>query len=122
MRQLLYLLHHSLRPGTGALSARWSTAVEQTRRTWRQEGYREIVLTGIEISSWGQDLKNGETLIDLTGGGLHRRTGCPHPAGEPGAPDHHRGVLPPGGRPAEPLPPVPLVAAKSGCDDTLRSG
>ena len=30
-----------------------------------EEGYREIVLTGIEISSWGQDLKNGETLIDL---------------------------------------------------------
>ena len=29
------------------------------------EGYREIVLTGIEISSWGHDLKNGKTLIDL---------------------------------------------------------
>ena len=29
------------------------------------EGYREIVVTGIEISSWGQDLKDGETLIDL---------------------------------------------------------
>ena len=29
------------------------------------QGYRELVLTGIEISSWGQDLKNGETLIDL---------------------------------------------------------
>ncbi len=29
------------------------------------EGYREIVLTGIEISSWGKDLKNGQSLIDL---------------------------------------------------------
>ena len=29
------------------------------------QGYREIVLTGIEISSWGRDLKTGETLIDL---------------------------------------------------------
>ena len=29
------------------------------------EGYREIVLTGIEISSWGKDLKTGQTLIDL---------------------------------------------------------
>ena len=28
-------------------------------------GYREIVLTGIEISSWGKDLKTGESLIDL---------------------------------------------------------
>ncbi len=31
----------------------------------RREGYREVVLTGIEISSWGQDLPTGETLIDL---------------------------------------------------------
>lgn len=29
------------------------------------EGYRELVLTGIEISSWGADLKNGSGLIDL---------------------------------------------------------
>lgn len=29
------------------------------------EGYREIVLTGIEISSWGNDLKDGRSLIDL---------------------------------------------------------
>ena len=28
-------------------------------------GYRELVLTGIEISSWGRDLKTGEGLIDL---------------------------------------------------------
>ena len=39
-------------------------AVEQTRQL-RQEGYREIVITGIEISSWGHDLKNGTSLIDL---------------------------------------------------------
>ena len=32
------------------------------------EGYREIVLTGIEISSWGHDLKTGESLIDLIEG------------------------------------------------------
>ena len=29
------------------------------------QGYRELVLTGIEISSWGHDLKNGQGLIDL---------------------------------------------------------
>ena len=40
------------------------TAAEQTRQL-AAEGYREIVVTGIEISSWGQDLKDGETLIDL---------------------------------------------------------
>lgn len=40
-------------------------AVEQAARL-AAEGYREIVLTGIEISSWGHDLKNGLGLIDLT--------------------------------------------------------
>ena len=40
------------------------TAVAQTAQL-RAEGYRELVLTGIEISSWGHDLKNGTGLIDL---------------------------------------------------------
>lgn len=30
-----------------------------------EKGYREVVLTGIEISSWGRDLKTGQTLTDL---------------------------------------------------------
>ena len=29
------------------------------------EGYQELVLTGIEISSWGRDLEKGQSLIDL---------------------------------------------------------
>ena len=39
-------------------------AVEQAAEL-KAEGYQEIVLTGIEISSWGKDLKNGLSLIDL---------------------------------------------------------
>ena len=39
-------------------------AVAESLRLAR-EGYREIVLTGIEISSWGRDLKTGQTLTDL---------------------------------------------------------
>ena len=39
-------------------------AVEQTRGLQAQ-GYREIVLTGIEISSWGHEWRDGSTLIDL---------------------------------------------------------
>ena len=39
-------------------------AVAQTRQL-QAEGYRELVFTGIEISSWGQDLHNGTGLIDL---------------------------------------------------------
>ena len=31
----------------------------------KNQGYQEIVLTGIEISSWGRDLCQGTTLIDL---------------------------------------------------------
>ena len=30
-----------------------------------EQGYKEIVLTGIEISSWGQDLRNGQGPTDL---------------------------------------------------------
>jgi len=41
-----------------------SEAVEETKRL-AKEGYREIVLTGIEISSWGKDLKDGTGPIDL---------------------------------------------------------
>ena len=40
------------------------TAVAQVQAL-RDQGYREVVVTGIEISSWGQDLKTGETLQDL---------------------------------------------------------
>ena len=39
-------------------------AARQTRQL-AEEGYREVVLTGIEISSWGQDLPGEESLIDL---------------------------------------------------------
>jgi len=39
-------------------------AAEQAARL-EAEGYREVVLTGIEISSWGHDFKTGQTLIDL---------------------------------------------------------
>ena len=39
-------------------------AVAEARRM-EEQGYREIVLTGIEISSWGKDLRNGLSLIDL---------------------------------------------------------
>ena len=39
-------------------------AVSETARL-AGEGYQELVITGIEISSWGHDLKNGLSLIDL---------------------------------------------------------
>ena len=41
-----------------------NAAVEQARGL-AAEGYREIVLTGIEVASWGRDLKDGSTFSDL---------------------------------------------------------
>ena len=39
-------------------------AVQQVKEL-RAQGYREVVVTGIEISSWGADLKNGQKPQDL---------------------------------------------------------
>ena len=47
-----------------ARSAPLETVAAQAAQL-KAEGYREIVITGIEISSWGRDLKNGLGLIDL---------------------------------------------------------
>jgi threonylcarbamoyladenosine tRNA methylthiotransferase MtaB len=50
-----------------------------------EEGYLELTITGIEISSWGHDLKNGLSLIDLLEGvcqaapGLRVRLGSLEP-------------------------------------------
>ena len=40
------------------------------------EGYQELVLTGIEISSWGRDLKDGTSLIDLVEAVCAAAPGC----------------------------------------------
>ena len=56
-------------PGAGCApcSRGREQAGEQAARL-AAEGYRELVLTGIEISSWGQDLGGGASLIDLVEG------------------------------------------------------
>ena len=71
-------------------------AVAAGAAAWREEGYREIVFTGIEISSWGHDLQRTAP----------RSSTCSRPSppprgdmrlrlGSPGAADHHGGLLPP---------------------------
>ena len=40
------------------------------------EGYQELVLTGIEISSWGQERKDGTALVDLVEGVCQAAPGC----------------------------------------------
>ena len=93
-------------------------AVAQTRRL-REEGYRELVITGIEISGWGHDLKNGETLIDLleaaskAAGDMRLRLGSLEPRTI--TEDFCR-------RAARLLNLCPHfhLSMQSGCDDTLR--
>lgn len=94
------------------------TAVEQTVQLCR-EGYQEIVLTGIEISSWGRDLKNGESLIDLmeavcrAAGPVRIRLGSLEP----------RTITEDFCRRAAALPnlcPQFHLSMQSGCDETLR--
>jgi len=41
-----------------------------------EEGYRELVLTGIELSSWGRDLRDGSALIDLIEAVCAAAPGC----------------------------------------------
>ena len=95
-----------------------AAAVAQTAQLW-QEGYRELVLTGIEISGWGHDLKTGETLIDLleavsaAAGDMRLRLGSLEP----------RTVTEDFCRRAAQLPnlcPHFHLSLQSGCDDTLR--
>ena len=95
-----------------------ATAVAQTEQL-RREGYRELVLTGIEISSWGHDLKNGESLIDLleavsaAAGDMRLRLGSLEP----------RTITEDFCRRAAALPnlcPHFHLSLQSGCDATLR--
>ncbi len=82
-------------------------------------GYREIVLTGIEISSWGADLKNGLRLTDLietvcaAAPGVRIRLGSLEP----------RTVTEDFCRRCAALPnlcPQFHLSLQSGCDETLR--
>ena len=93
-------------------------AVAQTRQL-REEGYKEIVITGIEISSWGHDLKNGQSLIDLLeavsaeAGEMRLRLGSLEP----------RTITEDFCRRAVKLPnlcPHFHLSMQSGCDETLR--
>ena len=93
-------------------------AVRQTEQL-RREGYREVVFTGIEISSWGQDFKDGRSLIDLleavsaAAGDMRLRLGSLEP----------RTITEDFCRRASKLPnlcPHFHLSLQSGCDETLR--
>ena len=85
----------------------------------RAAGYREIVLTGIEISSWGQDLHQGLTLIDLleavsaAAPGVRLRLGSLEPRTITEEFCRRAALLPD-------LCPQFHLSLQSGCDATLR--
>lgn len=88
-------------------------------RALREEGYREIVITGIEISSYGTDFHDGTTLIDLLellareGGEMRLRLGSLEP----------RTITEDFCRRAAKLPtlcPHFHLSMQSGCDATLK--
>ena len=93
-------------------------AAEQTEQL-REEGYREVVLTGIEISSWGQDLRSGASLIDLLeavsreAGDMRLRLGSLEPRTITGDFCRRAAALPN-------LCPHFHLSMQSGCDATLK--
>ncbi len=93
--------------------------VQKQAAQLKAEGYREIVVTGIEISSWGRDLKNGQTLIDLLEGissaapGVRIRLGSLEPRTITEEFCHRAAAIPE-------LCPQFHLSLQSGCDETLR--
>lgn len=93
-------------------------AAEQARAL-AVEGYREVVLTGIELSSWGREAREGWTLIDLVEAvcqaapGLRIRLGSLEPRTITEEFCHRAAALPG-------LCPHFHLSLQSGCDETLR--
>ena len=85
---------------------RWSR-----RRGLTAEGYREIVINGIEISSWGWEWKDGSCLRQLLAALCAAVPGGPDPPGLAGAAHHRRGLLQDALRLPQSLPAVPPESA-----------
>ena len=49
----------------GPVRSRAEDSILKELRQLAASGYREVVLTGIEVASWGRDLKDGSTFADL---------------------------------------------------------
>lgn len=93
-------------------------AVEQAKKL-AAEGYRELVLTGIEISSWGHDFRDGSSLIDLVEAVCGAAPGCRVRLGslEPRTVTEEFCVR---GAKLDNLCPHFHLSMQSGCDATLR--
>ena len=90
VQPVLHLLYHPLCKRTSAQQEDGGRVREVDALA--DNGYREVVLTGIHLSSYGIDFDGERHLLDLirssTWGGRNPKD----PAGIPGAGDHHRGI------------------------------
>lgn len=49
----------------GNIASRDMDSIKEEAKRLAQNGYKEIVLTGIHVASYGKDLRNGASLIDV---------------------------------------------------------
>ena len=49
----------------GNIASRDMDSIKEEAKRLAQNGYKEIVLTGIHVASYGKDLRNGTSLIDV---------------------------------------------------------
>ena len=98
----------------GRVRSRKPEDVEAEVKGLVARGYREVVLTGIHLSSYGTEHMEGSPVkggdwdrADSPGGG----TGA-HPSGFPGAENHHQGICRKAGRTSGILPSFPPLPPK----------
>ena len=75
-------------------------------------GFRELVLTGIHLTSYGRDLRDGTTLVDAIRAGARRGECGAHPSGLARARDRNGAVRAGAAGPAQGLPAVSPRAAE----------
>ena len=110
VQQFLHLLHHPPCPRPRVRSMPLQAAVEQAKRL-AAEGYREIVINGIEISSWGWESGTAARCAAAAGGALRGGPAVRIRLGSAGAAHHRRGLLQDALRLPQSLPAVPPESA-----------
>ena len=61
----MYCSHCLIPYARGNIASRDMASIKKEAKRLAQNGYKEIVLTGIHVASYGKDLRNGTSLIDV---------------------------------------------------------
>ena len=120
LRQLLLPTASSPMPAGRCAPCPWRRRRSRTAQL-RQEGYRELVLTGIEISSWGRDLKKrrraSSTFLEAVSAAQQGICGCGWAVWSPVPSRRTSAAVPPR---CPICVPTFHLSLQSGCDATLR--